>query len=163
MSIQTINILINSIVTIPIFIIGVYLYFKDKDIRNNCTVKTKGIIIRYAHYSPSVPIVKYEVEGIEYTGRLRYTYSITKSSPFKKNEIIDYTASVLRINTNSIVGITSLREYFPINSEIDVYYNPDNPKRNYVLRYCKNLIPVILTLTSLTIFIVGNTILYLVL
>lgn len=39
---------------------------------------------------------------------------------------------------NSFVDIVKnpLVELYPIGSEIDVYYNPDNPKLAYVLRYC---------------------------
>ena len=29
-----------------------------------------------------------------------------------------------------------IEELYPIDSEIDVYYNPENPKLSYVLRYC---------------------------
>lgn len=39
---------------------------------------------------------------------------------------------------NSFVDIVKnpLVELYPVGSEIDVYYNPDNPKLAYVLRYC---------------------------
>lgn len=31
-----------------------------------------------------------------------------------------------------------MQEHFPVGAEIEVYYNPDKPKQNYVLRYKKN-------------------------
>ena len=47
---------------------------------------------------------------------------------------------ILKINrtSNSFAGVYNnpIEELYPINSEIDVYYDPSNSKLSYVLRYC---------------------------
>lgn len=88
--------------------------------------------------------VFYTINGKEYkiVGPKYKTYKvITKSRPLSKNSM-EYKEEnqVLTINrtSNSFVGKykNPIEELYPIDSEIDVYYNPENPKLSYVLRYC---------------------------
>ena len=39
----------------------------------------------------------------------------------------------------SVAGfLSALKEHFPVGTELDVFYNPQNPGKGYVMRYVKN-------------------------
>lgn len=112
-----------------------------------CTSKTEGIIKRYSFVSNGglhLPIVYYEVDGKEYKVKgpeYKWIIEKTVSTPFSENKT-DYKEHNQNItisrSMNSFAGISKnpIREMYPINSKIDVFYDPNNPKLAYVLRYC---------------------------
>ena len=96
-----------------------------------------------------LPIVFYTVNGKEYKVMgPEYKSIITKtvSSSAAENHKPYYEESQSlviekRVKSRSAVGsvvvyIDPIREMYPLDSEIDVYYNPEAPKLAYVLRYC---------------------------
>lgn len=127
------------------------LFYKYLIQEKRCTSKVKGTIKKYTLASRGgensgihLPIVYYNVDGKEYkvVGPEYKAYiTISKNSPIGKNQM-EYKENnqVLKINrtSNSFVGIykNPIEELYPVNSEIDVYFDPNNPKLSYVLRYC---------------------------
>ena len=107
---------------------------------------------------------EYKVVGPEYKAYI----TISKSSPFSKNKM-EYKENnqVLKINrtSNSFVGIykNPIEELYPINTEIDVYYDPNNPKLSYVLRYCNKKWLFYLTFCSALLILVIDLLMLLVL
>ncbi len=140
-----------SIGSFVLFVLSFKLFYKYLIQEKRCTSKVKGIIKKYTlatrggeNSGIHLPVVLYIVNGKEYkvVGPEYKAYKIiTKSSPYNKNEI-EYKEEnqILEINrtSNSFVGVYNnpIEKLYPIDSEIDVYYDPDNPKLSYVLRYC---------------------------
>ena len=117
---------------------------KDKKIVKQCTNTTKGKVIKYTLWNNNgvyFPIVEYIVNNVKYTQRLKYGYIIKKSSSFNKiNTKIenDIENDNLIITNNTHISTNALEKHFPVGSELDVYYNPEKPKKSYVMRFVKN-------------------------
>ncbi|MBE5820850.1 MAG: hypothetical protein E7166_06380 [Firmicutes bacterium] len=140
-----------SLGALVLFILAFKLYYKYLIQEKRCTAKTKGKIRRYTLASRGgedsgvhLPIVFYNVNGKEYKvvgPEYRAYKTITKTSPMNKNKMeYQEKGQILTIKreNNSFVAIqrNPIESIFPINSEIDVFYDPSNPKLSYVLRYC---------------------------
>lgn len=140
-----------SIGSLVLFILSFKLFYKYIIQEKRCISKVKGIIKKYTlatrggeNSGIHLPIVFYIVNGKEYkvVGPEYKAYKIiTKNSPISKNEM-EYKEEnqILKINriSNSFIGVYNnpIEKLYPINSEIDVYYDPNNPKLSYVLRCC---------------------------
>ena len=137
-----------SLGSLVLFIIAFKVYYKYLIQEKRCTSKVKGIVKRYTLAKMAegihLPIVYYTVNNKEYkvVGPEYNSFKeIIKSSSTNKNNIsITENNQNLIINkiSNSFVNISYnyMQKMYPINSEIDVYYDPNNPKLSYVLRYC---------------------------
>lgn len=116
-----------------------------------CTAKTKGIIRKYTTASRGtsgvsvfLPVVYYTVDGKEYKTvgpRYKGIISSSVSSPLHENQSRCWEEGQylhIRRTSNSFVGVhpNPIADLYPLNSEIDVYYDPNHPKLSYVLRYC---------------------------
>lgn len=145
-----VKILIISSVIVPsciLIIIGIFLIRHDRKKHQNCTARTKGTIIKYSFASRSqhaaihLPIVRYSVNGKDYTGMLNYSYYTSKTSSFKvKTQIqTDIHDTKLKVSGNSMFMRNPLASAFPIGSELDVYYNPQKPEQNYVMRFTRSI------------------------
>lgn len=141
--------------------IGIFSLVKEYGLKTKCTSIVKGKVKRYTFWSNNgvaFPIVEYTVNGANYTQQLRYSYVKSTSKPLNsvKTEIAsDINDAMLKINKNSWVGSYPLEEKFPIGSEIDVYYNPNNPKQSFVLRYAKSLTGSIFLFSGIFLIILG--------
>ena len=152
------------------------IFYKYLIQEKRCTSKVKGIIKKYTLASRGgensgihLPIVFYIVNDKEYkvVGPEYKAYKIiTKNSSISKNEM-EYKEQnqILEINrtSNSFIGIYNnpMEKLYPINSEIDVYYDPNNPKLSYVLRYCnKKWTFYLMLLFALLILVVDLLILF---
>lgn len=142
---------INILFFIMFFIDGLVflllaLIFKNRDtnILKRCTQVAKGKVAKYTLWSNNgvyFPIVEYIVNNITYNQRLRYSFVISKSSSFKNvnSEVeINFSDTNLVISKNAHISTNVLKDKFPIGTELDVYYNPSNPKESYVLRFLKS-------------------------
>ena len=130
-----------------LFFLSFKLYYRYLVQKKRCTEKVKGTVKRYSFLNRNgiyLPIVSYSVGGKNYkvTGPEYKAYKIiSKSTPFSENETgISEKKQVLTINraSNYFVGFhrNPIEKLYPKNSEIEVYYDPENPKLSYVLRYC---------------------------
>ena len=140
--------LMLSVGAIVLFILAYTLSYKYLIQENRCTAKVKGIIKRYTFASRGngffLPVVhywvnsrEYKVTGPEYT--LYKTVTVRNSSPEDETEL-DAESQVLTVRKTVHSSFAAYRNpiniLYPLSSEIDVYYDPDNPKLAYVLRYC---------------------------
>lgn len=116
-----------------------------------CTSRVKGIIRRYTmasyggeHAGVHLPVVFYTVNGREYKvvgPEYRIIKTATATAPVCRNNMQhneENQVLTIQRTVNSFVGIyrNPIEIRYPCNSEIDVYYDPENPKLAYVLRYC---------------------------
>lgn len=164
--------------SLVLFVLAFKLFYKYMIQEKRCTSKVKGIIKKYTLATRGgegsgihLPIVFYIVNGKEYkvVGPEYKAYIImNKNSSISKNEI-EYTEEkqILKINrtSNSFVGIyrNPIEKLYPLNSEIDVYYDPSNPKISYVLRYCNKKWIFYLTFCSALLILVIDLLILLVL
>ena len=98
------------------------------------------------HSGVHLPIIYYIVNGKEYkvTGPEYKSYkTVTTSSPLESNSEGEYKEDerqrlIIKQKVNSFISIykNPMEKIYPIGSEIDVYYDENNPKLAYVLRYC---------------------------
>lgn len=167
-----------SIGSLVLFVLAFKLFYKYIIQEKRCSIKTKGIIKKYTLSSRGgensgvhLPVVYYSVNGKEYkvVGPEYRTYKIiTKTSPISKNNM-EYKEEnqVLTINRtiNSFVGVykNPIESLYPIDSDIDVYYDPKNPKLSYVLRYCNKKWAFYLTFCSALLILAIDLIILLVL
>lgn len=155
---------------IALWIVFYFLGLKKINKGNRCTSHTIGKIIRYSNVSYGgfhIPLVEYYVNGMQYKvvgPRFRHSSVITVSNPFNNVNshfecnltTRDKLPEVLKVKIwkNSFASITNspLKNLYPIDSEVDVYYNPRKPKEAFVQRYegySKLLISVYLVLALL--------------
>ncbi len=117
---------------------------KDKKMVEQCTLTTKGKVIKYTLWNNNgvhFPIVEYIVNDTKYNQRLKYGWIVNKSSSFNKvkTEVEnDVKEGNLVINSNAYISTDALKEHFPVGTELDVFYNPQNPDKSYVMRFVKN-------------------------
>ena len=127
-----------------LLIVSIILKNKDKKMTGQCTMTTKGWVIKYTLWNNNgvhFPIVEYIANDTKYNQRLKYGWVVKKSSSFNKirteveNDVKDGN---LVIKSNAHISTNALKEYFPVGTELDVFYNPQNPGKSYVMRYVKN-------------------------
>ena len=131
-----------------LFFLSFKCFYKYLVQDKRCTAKTKGIVKRYAQTPGDgiyLPKVSYTVNNKEYFvigPRYKYFKSTTKTSASSKNEMGFYETKnhgfVVDRKANSFIAVDGnpMSNLYPRGSQIDVYYDPNNPKLSYVLRYC---------------------------
>ena len=137
-----------SVGSLVLFFLAYILSYKYLIQEKRCSSRTTGVVRRYTFASHGngifLPVVFYNVNGKEYkvVGPEYTLYKeITKKSLVNGDEMeFDGKGQAFTINrkVNSAVGIyrNPMKILYPLYSEIDVYYDPNNPKLAYVLRYC---------------------------
>ncbi len=171
-----VSLLLGSI----LFVIAWYLaFYKSEKNNKKCTRKTRGKVVRYAYerYMDNrhfyIPVVSYEVDGEKYeTIGPNFRAVIFKRFGKGKKDVktnivtIDDLPHTLEINTqyksDNESKAYALKDYFPVDSSVDVYYDPNNPKRSYVHRLLdygklKNLhliFGIIMVVVALVMFLV---------
>ena len=131
-----------------LFALAYALYYKYLVQEKRCSSKTKGVVGKYTLASRGsgifLPVVFYNVKGKNYKvvgPEYRWYKTVTRKSPLESNTM-EFDAKgqsfITNRTVNSAVGIyrNPMRTLYPLSSEIDVYYDPNNPKLAYVLRYC---------------------------
>lgn len=117
---------------------------KDKKMLEQCNQTIKGKVIKYTLWNNEgvhFPIVEYIVDNAKYEQRLKYGWIISKSSSFNKVKAEvenDVKSDNLVVRSNMHISTNPLQEQFPVGTEVDVYYNPQSPKKSYVMRFVKN-------------------------
>ena len=129
--------------------------YRKSNIDKKCTEKTTGKIIRYSYIlynKVSLPVVQYFVNDKSYTvvgPKFKGSVILKTSTPFNnikadiesnlttREELPDVLK--LKVKRNSYISYQTspLLELFPIDSSVNVYYNPNNPKMAYVERFVK--------------------------
>ena len=158
-----------SLGSIVLFLIAFKSFYKYLIQKKRCTSKVKGIVKKYTLASRGgedsgvhLPIVFYTVDDKEYKvvgPEYKAFVTTNKSTPLSENSMYYKEENqVFKINrtSNSFGGIhkNPMRELYPIGTEIDVYYDPKNPKLSYVLRYCNNKYAFWLTFFSAVLILI---------
>lgn len=115
---------------------------------DRCTIKTVGEIVGYTSRGDgvSLPVVQYEVNGRPYKGKLIYRAVFRKKSlHYTQSEVTSHKFDQsLHIKQNSLVSINMMQKIFPMGTPLDVYYNGEKPKENFIQRRPKSLMPAII-------------------
>ena len=159
---------INILFFIIFFAIGLILLlislmfiYKDSATIKRCNEVVKGKVIKYTLWGNNgvyFPIVEYAVNNISYTQRLKYGWIVSKSSSLNnvKSEVNNNAEDTnLNISRNAHISTNPLKDKFPVGTELDVYYNPENPKESYVLRFVKSPMIRILLITAIMFIIIA--------
>ena len=122
--------------------------------KKHCSRKAEGTVVGYGKRISvgsgsqiRLPVVEYTVDGVQYrvTGpEYRSFVTRTVSVEEKKDAHHTYTTDVYRqtfketICRGSFVTVAGnpMETLFPQGSHVTVYYDPQQPKLAYVLRYC---------------------------
>lgn len=135
---------IFMLIGLILLILSLIFKSKDKKMVEQCSLTTKGKVIEYTLWNNNgvhFPIVEYIVNGTKYNQRLKYGWIVNKSSSFNKIKTKvenDVQEKNLIINSNIHISTNVLKEHFPIGTELDVFYSPQNPNKSYVMRFVKN-------------------------
>lgn len=141
--------------SLAMLIIWYFTYFKKRNKEKRYLEKTTGIVIRYSNTRYNgirLPVVQYIVDNKKYKvvgPKFRWIVVKKINNPLNnsKNEIISNLTTkkslpeILKISlyNNQIINFKRLPLYelYPVNSEVEVYYNPSKPKESYVERNIK--------------------------
>lgn len=141
--------------SLAMFITWYFIYFKKRNKEKRCLEKTTGVVVRYSNMRYNgirLPVVQYSANNREYTvvgPKFRWIIIKKINNPLNnsKSEIISNLTTkeslpeVLKISlyNSQIINFKKLPLYelYPINSEVDVYYNPSKPKESYIDRNIK--------------------------
>ncbi len=159
-----INLLFFAIfISVALILLILSLIFKNKDTKmvKQCNQTTKGKVIKYTLWNNNgayFPIVEYIVNNVKYNQRLKYGWIINKSSSFNKVKSKvenDVKNDNLVIRSNTHISTNALKEHFPVGTELDVFYNPHNPNKSYVMRFVKSPAVKVLLFTGLLFIILA--------
>lgn len=136
---------------VVLWIVAFKLGWKYLVQEKRCTAKTKGTVVRYTYYTVGegvcLPIVEYYVHNKPYRvrGPEFRSYKIKNLTDFAQgmtehqyryNPESDGFEQTVKSNPFFKVVLNPMAKMFPKNLEVDVYYDPKNPKLAYVIRYC---------------------------
>lgn len=135
-------------------VMGCRLGWKYMIQKKRCTQKTKGIVVGYTKKIRGgegsrirLPLVEYTVDGVQYRvvgPEYRSYVTKTASASSEKGTEHKYTTDVYRqafkeiICRGSLVTVVGnpMETLFPQGTSVPVYYDPEQPKLAFVLRYC---------------------------
>lgn len=141
--------------SMAILLIWYFIYYRKKNYDIKCSEKTMGKIIKYSaikYNQISLPIVEYKVNGFNYKAvgpKFRGIIIKSFSNPFiqvdnkiesnitTKEDLPEILKINIKNNLIENIDFNPLINLFPINSLVEVYYNPTNPKCSYVYRLIK--------------------------
>lgn len=139
-----------------LLLIGILTHVITKRKNKLCTQNTEGTVAKYRFLGGGnvAPIVKFEVDGKTYFTAKKYN-GIKKVSmsgiPIPTNQyIVEDDKGYVCVKTGAFTNIRKLAENaWPLDSKMMVYYDPKNPKTNYVDR------PITNNLTFISFTIAG--------
>ena len=161
MKINLLFFIIFASVGLLLLILSLIFKSNDKKLVKQCRQITKGRVIKYTlsgNNGVHFPIVEYNVDNAKYTQRLKYGWIVNKSSSF--NDINtkaegNVNDDNLVIKSNTHISGNALKEYFPVGTELEVFYNPQNPKKSFVMRFVKNPAVKVLFFTGLLFIVIA--------
>lgn len=114
-----------------LFIAGILIrVFTDRK-NSRCTSKTVGKVYQYSFMGDGrmTPVVEYEVGGAKYTCKKRFA-GIKKvhSTRLDEPKAWEDEKGYLHVRTGIMSNMRQLAQaLWPVGSEMEVYYNPDDP------------------------------------
>lgn len=140
------------------YIVAYALGYRSIKKGKRCSVKTHGTVIRYSavrYNGVSLPVVRYFVDGKEYTvvgphfkAGVKKNFSAPwhdvaaeQESNISENDPLPDVIQMSQ-KTNSFVNVCTspLMARYPIGASADVYYDPQKPNRAYVERYAGTML-----------------------
>ena len=119
-----------------LFITGILIrVFTDRK-NSRCTSKTIGRVIRHSFMGDGrmTPVVEYEAGGARYTCRKRFNGIIkVHSTRLDEPDAWEDEKGYLHVRTGILSNMRQLAQtLWPVGSEMEVYYDPDDPGTSYV-------------------------------
>lgn len=160
--IKTVFGILLTLGSIVLWFIAFKLFYKYLIQEKKCTDKVTGTVRKYTvagyggeHLRVHLPVVFYRVNGEEYKvvgPEYKLIKTISIASPRcensiayeEKNQVLTIKKTRRSVTFRDLAAgsvhiaryIDPISEMYPLNSGIDVYYDPENPKLAYVKRYC---------------------------
>ena len=119
-----------------LFIAGILIrVFTDRK-NSRCTSETIGRVIRHSFMGDGrmTPVVEYEAGGARYTCRKRFNGIIkVHSTRLDEPDAWEDEKGYLHVRTGILSNMRQLAQtLWPVGSEMEVYYDPDDPGTSYV-------------------------------
>lgn len=111
-----------------------------------CTAHTMGLVTGWSHITSNdiqLPKVEYTVDGEPFSiAGPRFAGATMSSLPLGKGSATNLTVDgplpdVVHMTRGAEATFRVMAERYPAGKEVDVYYDPKNPKRAYVERCAK--------------------------
>lgn len=134
---------------IALLIVAYALGWRSMRKPSRCTEKTTGTVIRYSavQYNYfSLPVVQYAVDGVDYTvvgpkfkAGVKVKGSVFNRCEWRTNlhtrEDLPDVIKSIPVLPGDTAPIVSLYDLYPVDSTVEVFYDPNKPKVSYVQRY----------------------------
>ena len=119
-----------------LFITGILIKVLMDRKNSRCTSKTVGKVIRHSYMGDGriAPVVEYEAGGERYTCRKRFNGIIkVHSTRLDEPDAWEDEKGYLHVRTGILSNMRQLAQtLWPVGSEMEVYYDPDDPGTGYV-------------------------------
>ena len=119
-----------------LFIAGILIKVLTERKNSRCTSKTVGRVIRHSFMGDGriAPVVEYEAGGARYTCRKRFNGIIkVHSTRLDEPDAWEDEKGYLHVRTGILSNMRQLAQtLWPVGSEMEVYYDPDDPGKSYV-------------------------------
>ena len=114
-----------------LFIAGILIKVLTERKNSRCTSKTVGRVIRHSFMGDGriAPVVEYEAGGARYTCRKRFNGIIkVHSTRLDEPDAWEDEKGYLHVRTGILSNMRQLAQtLWPVGSEMEVYYDPDDP------------------------------------
>lgn len=155
---------------LSIAIAGVFIKIIETKKNAECTMMTTGVVVkhRFAGDGRFYPVVEFQVNGETYTTKKKFNGIISvrqKGLPIStNNDAWEDDKGYLHVKTGAIANMRLLAEQlWPLNSQVNVFYSPRNPKKNYVERPTSNrVLTLVFTLCGTGLIVVAVLICFLI-
>ena len=119
-----------------LFIAGVLIKVSADRKNSRCTSKTAGKVIRHTFMGDGriAPVVEYEAAGKKFTCTKRFNGVIkVHSTRLDEPDAWEDEKGFLHVRTGIVSDMRQLTQrLWPVGSEMEVYYDPDDPGKSYV-------------------------------
>ena len=119
-----------------LFITGILIRVFTHRKNSRCTSETIGRVIRHSFMGDGrmTPVVEYEVGGAKYTCKKRFAGTKkVHSTRLDEPEAWEDEKGYLHVRTGIMSNMRQLAQtLWPVGSEMEVYYDPDDPGTSYV-------------------------------
>jgi hypothetical protein len=119
-----------------LFITGILIKVLMDRKNSRCTSKTVGKVIRHSYMGDGriAPVVEYEAGGERYTCRKRFNGIIkVHSTRLDEPDAWEDEKGYLHVRTGILSNMRQLAQtLWPVGSEMEVYYDPDDPGKSCV-------------------------------
>lgn len=120
---------------------GILYFLRKRKIKKCCAITTGSIVKHnYRGGGRMFPVVEYCVDGTEYSVKRRFAGIVTEQKISPSSLYADHGAYVskrdfLHVPMSAVTNLRTMADtLWPIGGEMQVFYNPMNPKQAYAER-----------------------------